>query len=139
MKGRAITDRLAVRNKIKLENQMADLYRSTSYVLGILLASFCGLAVASAQQSKPPTDFVKKQEELKARFEQRKGRVENEAVHKPPMIKAEASDLWGDEPVIGVSIGNDARAYPLVMLFNGGGIFELLNDTCGEQPIAVSW
>ena len=55
------------------------------------------------------------------------------------MIEAEASDLGADEPVIGVQLNNEARAYPLSMLFGGGGIFELLNDTCGEQPIAVSW
>lgn len=118
---------------------MTDLYRGTCCMLSILLASFHGLSIASAQQSQQTTDFVKKQEEIKARFEQRKGRVENEAVHKPPMIKAKASDLGDDEPVVGVSIRKEARAYPLVMLFNGGGVFELLNDTCGEQPIAVSW
>jgi hypothetical protein len=118
---------------------MAHVDRGTCCLAGILLASFHGLLLAAAQESKPPTDFAKNHAEIKARFEQRKGQVENEAAHRPPMIKAEASGLGDDEPVIGVSIGNDARAYPLVMMFNGGGIFELLNDTCGGHPIAVSW
>ena len=55
------------------------------------------------------------------------------------MIESSASDLGDDEPVIGIQIDNDARAYPLTMLFGGGGIFELLNDTCAGRPIAVSW
>ncbi|MCA9049912.1 MAG: DUF3179 domain-containing protein [Planctomycetaceae bacterium] len=118
---------------------MAYTFRNFCCVLLLMSAVFGSMSPVSAQRPNEPTDFVRKQQEIKARFDRRMGRPENEAVHKPPMIRAGVSDLGDDEPVIGVSISGDARAYPLVMLFNGGGVFELLNDTCGEHPIAVSW
>ncbi len=37
--------------------------------------------------------------------------------------------------MIGVAIGDDARAYPIAVM----GVHELGNDTCGGTPIAVSW
>lgn len=40
-----------------------------------------------------------------------------------------------DEPVIGLHLGGEARAYPISVM---GGV-ELVNDTCGELPVAVSW
>lgn len=40
-----------------------------------------------------------------------------------------------DEPIIGLYLGGEARAYPISVM---GGI-ELVNDTCGEIPVAVSW
>lgn len=40
-----------------------------------------------------------------------------------------------EEPVIGLFLDGEARAYPISVM---GGI-ELVNDTCGELPVAVSW
>jgi hypothetical protein len=39
-----------------------------------------------------------------------------------------------DDPVIGIEIGGEAKAYPLVVM----GSHELANDVCGGKPIAVS-
>ncbi len=110
-------------------------YRFTTMALGAIVVLLLILSPCRGQQ----TDFAARHKAIQERFEKSKGQVRNKAVHSPPMIKAQASDLGNDEPVIGVNLNNDARAYPLAMLFGGGGIFELLNDTCGDQPIAVSW
>ena len=48
---------------------------------------------------------------------------------------AEAKGLREDEPVIGIAIGGEAKAYPVAIM----GVHELANDTCGGQPIAASW
>ena len=47
----------------------------------------------------------------------------------------EAEGIRDDEPVIGVVIGKQAKAYPISIM----GVHELVNDTCGGQPIAASW
>ncbi|MBE7461875.1 MAG: DUF3179 domain-containing protein [Planctomycetes bacterium] len=57
----------------------------------------------------------------------------------PRMVKAE--ELEGDGhindafPVLGVTIENEARAYPIPKL----GFHELVNDTVGRTAIVVSW
>jgi hypothetical protein len=54
----------------------------------------------------------------------------------PEMAAAEdAQAIDPDEPVIGLFLGGEARAYPISVM---GGV-ELVNDTCGEVPVAVSW
>ena len=40
-----------------------------------------------------------------------------------------------DEPVLGVVVGRDARAYSLWHLDR----HEIVNDTIGKLPIAVTW
>lgn len=50
--------------------------------------------------------------------------------------KAEKKGYVHDrDPVIGVVINNEAKAYPIRTM----GIHELGNDTLGGVPIAVSW
>ena len=46
-----------------------------------------------------------------------------------------AAGIRDDEPVIGVFLGGEAKAYPISIM----GIHELANDTCGGEPIASSW
>ncbi|MCP5070268.1 MAG: DUF3179 domain-containing protein [bacterium] len=48
---------------------------------------------------------------------------------------AEAKMLRDEEPVIGVAIGDEAKAYPISIM----GVHELANDTCGGKPIMTSW
>ncbi|MBI1914085.1 MAG: DUF3179 domain-containing protein [Planctomycetes bacterium] len=54
----------------------------------------------------------------------------------PPMVSAgQAAGLRDDDWVIGVTVNRQAKAYPITeMCFH-----ELGNDTCGGEPIAVSW
>ena len=55
----------------------------------------------------------------------------------PRMVKAKdvGDEVRGAEPVIGVFLGGQAKAYPISVM----GVHELGNDTCGGKPIAVSW
>ena len=54
----------------------------------------------------------------------------------PKLVPAdEAEGIRDDEPVIGVFLGGEAKAYPISIM----GVHELANDTCGGQPIAASW
>jgi hypothetical protein len=41
----------------------------------------------------------------------------------------------GDEPVIGVVLGGEARAYPTWQL----NAHEIVNDRIGNRSIAVTW
>ena len=43
--------------------------------------------------------------------------------------------LEDDELVIGVTVGDEAKAYPVHVM----GVHELVNDVCGDVPIAASW
>lgn len=59
-----------------------------------------------------------------------------EAILDPSFEEAnEAAWLTGSDPVIGVSINGDARAYPVPILSGR----EIVNDTVGGVPIAVTW
>ncbi len=48
---------------------------------------------------------------------------------------AEARMIRDNEPVIGVAVGKEAKAYPISIM----GRHELANDTCGGKPILTSW
>lgn len=52
-------------------------------------------------------------------------------------VSAERGDQeWNDdEPVIGVEVDGQARAYPIRILSN----HEIVNDTVGGEPLAVTW
>lgn len=59
-----------------------------------------------------------------------------EAILDPSFEAAsEATWLADSDPVIGVSINGDARAYPVPILSGR----EIVNDTVGGVPIAVTW
>ncbi len=54
-----------------------------------------------------------------------------------PKLKSveEAEGIRDDEPIIGIAIGDEAKAYPISIM----GVHELATDTVGGQPIAASW
>jgi hypothetical protein len=58
------------------------------------------------------------------------------AIDRPEFVVAkEATFMRDDEPVIGVSIGGEARAYSAWLL----NAHEIVNDTIGGRAIAVTW
>jgi hypothetical protein len=58
------------------------------------------------------------------------------AILNPQFITpAEADRYTADEPVLGVSINGDSRAYSIPFLSGR----EVVNDTVGGVPIAVTW
>ena len=79
-------------------------------------------------------------DDLEADYEKHKRRAAPRdafpVLHGPTLSPVEqAKGLVDDEPVIGVFLGGEAKAYPISIM----GIHELVNDTCGGQPIAASW
>lgn len=48
---------------------------------------------------------------------------------------AEAKDVRDDEPVIGIALEGEAKAYPVSIM----GRHELANDTIAGRPITASW
>lgn len=61
------------------------------------------------------------------------------AIKNPPIVsRAEAEEqLKDDELVLGVVVGDKARAYPINMLT--GPRREIINDTLGDTPLAATW
>jgi hypothetical protein len=57
------------------------------------------------------------------------------ALDGPALMPAAAAPWSDDEPVIGVQLGGESRAYPFAILV----WHELVNDVLGEQPILVSY
>lgn len=58
------------------------------------------------------------------------------AIDRPRFVTANrATFVSDDEPVIGISAGTEARAYPTWLL----NAHEIVNDRLGEEPIAVTW
>ena len=59
------------------------------------------------------------------------------AIRSPEFVSADDAESWmePDEPVIGIEIDGDARAYPTAMLSR----HEIVNDTVGGASIAVTW
>ncbi len=53
----------------------------------------------------------------------------------PKMTSAAEAKIKNDAWVIGVVVKNEAKAYPVRVM----GVHELVNDTCGGEPIAASW
>ncbi len=59
------------------------------------------------------------------------------AILNPDMVSADiaAIQMNPNERVLGLSIDGDHRAYPLNMLSR----HEIVNDTVGGKPVAVTW
>ena len=59
------------------------------------------------------------------------------AILEPNMVSIEEADEWmaPSEQVIGLSINGDHRAYSIPMLSR----HEIVNDTVGGKPVAVTW
>ena len=59
------------------------------------------------------------------------------AITDPRFASASEALLWmnGREPVIGLEIGGETRAYPISMLSS----HEIVNDVVGGVPVAVTW
>lgn len=83
--------------------------------------------------SQPPDDKVVDLD----RFEATVIMPSKPAFVDPPRVAAADSDARPEELVLGIELGGETRAYPLNML--SGPIREILNDTLGGEPIAVTW
>ena len=112
-------------------------------------AMFCALltlfaaSVASVQAGPerwryawPKTDFTKTSIDLDEIMSGGPPKDGIPSIDAPEFIAvAEANDLAATEPVIGLVIDGDARAYPLRILIR----HEIVNDTVGGVPVAVTY
>jgi hypothetical protein len=57
------------------------------------------------------------------------------SIESPSFVTAAEADLPGEEPVIGLVLDGDARAYPLRILM----WHEIVNDEVGGVPVAVTY
>ena len=59
------------------------------------------------------------------------------AIYNPTFLSSReaSSHLSGDDLVIGLSIGDEQKAYPTAYL----GSYEIVNDLVGGMPVAVTW
>jgi hypothetical protein len=59
------------------------------------------------------------------------------AIRQPEFVTADEAERWmaPDEPIIGVEVNGEAHAYSTFMLSR----HEIVNDTVGGRPIAVTW
>lgn len=57
------------------------------------------------------------------------------AIHDPRFVPAEKASLRPEEKVLGVVVGGQARAYPLIDLDR----HEIVDDVVGGTPIAATW
>jgi Protein of unknown function (DUF3179) len=57
------------------------------------------------------------------------------AIRNPEFVPAGEAELAGGEKVLGVVIGGEARAYPLIDL----DAHEIVDDVVAGKPIAATW
>ncbi len=57
------------------------------------------------------------------------------AIFEPSFLGADAAGYPDFEPVLGLSINGEHRAYPILFL----SAHEVVNDTVGGKPVAVTW
>lgn len=59
------------------------------------------------------------------------------SIDSPKFVSGEKADkqMREDEPVIGLEMDGETRAYPLYVL----SAHEIVNDVIGDRPVAVTW
>ena len=53
------------------------------------------------------------------------------------LVAADEADLHDDDMILGVTIGGEARAYPVNLMWEPQN--EVLNDTLGDAAITATW
>ncbi len=88
------------------------------------------------QRSWPHTDFSQSSVNLDDIATGGPGKDGIPAIDQPQFIQAsESRNIADDEPVIGLILGNEAKAYPLRILI----WHEIVNDVVGGTPVAVTY
>jgi len=94
-----------------------------------------GGARAARRAAPPVRDLANKEADYDANHRRVVARDTFPVLDNPKMTAATDATLGDEEPVIGVVINGEARAYSVAVM----GRHELGNDMCGGTPIAVSW
>ena len=110
-----------------------------SVAMGLVLALIAGPAVADPDAWKyawPDTDFTKSSVTFKSIMSGGPPKDGIPAIDRPTFAPVASIEHLADtEPVIGVSISGDQRAYPLQILM----WHEIVNDVVGGVPVSVTF
>ncbi len=109
-------------------------------LLGLIALSFmAGSALANPERWRsewPDTDFTKSSIDFDEILSGGPPKDGIPSIDDPQFVPvAEMRDMTDNEPVVGVNINGDARAYPLRVLT----WHEIVNDTVGGVPVAVTY
>ena len=90
---------------------------------------------ASWQREWPETDFSKHSVAFEEIFSGGPPKDGIPSIDSPVFVPVGEADLPDQEPVIGLTVGDDTRAYPLRILI----WHEIVNDVVGDVPVAVTF
>lgn len=106
------------------------------------LVAFCGCAAPAAKESDGASGTrTGHQDRTPTGGEPYHGMIQYRAkdakvaIVKPNMVDADEAIIAPGTAVIGVSVGGEARAYPLYILNN----HQVVNDYVGGIPLSASW
>ncbi len=100
-------------------------------ILTLLLAACTGAETVDSISPKPPSPTAEKE----YHFNQILDLDAIRPIYDPVFVTAEEADLADDQLVLGVAIGEQAKAYPIAVL-NGR---EMVNDELAGIPILATW
>jgi len=104
-----------------------------------LSASFANAAAGDEELRRewPKTDFSKRTVDLSEIESGGPPKDGIPALDRPRFMSVRRAELWlkPEEPVIALSVGDQARAYPIQILM----FHEIVNDTVGGVPVAVTF
>lgn len=102
----------------------------------LVSSSVSAQSAGSWRKSWPRTDFSKATVNLDDILSGGPGKDGIPAIDHPMFVKvSESTDISDEEPVIGVVMGNEAKAYPLRILM----WHEIVNDSVAGVPVAVTY
>lgn len=109
-------------------------------LLALLLVAGSAVGASASAQEETSAERQARLDALEADFDAHSRRaVPRDAfqvLDAPALVTvAQAKTLRDEEYVLGIAIGEEAKAYPIGAL----GSSELFNDTVGGVPIAGSW
>jgi len=108
----------------------------TTTVLAVMVAVPLRADVQAWQEEWPDTDFSKSAVDFREILSGGPPKDGIPSIDDPAFVPvAEASGLSDTEPVIGLVVNNEARAYPLSILI----WHEIVNDTVSEVPVTVTY
>ena len=115
------------------------LRRVGAAALGLVLALAAGSAAANPESWKrewPRTDFSRHSIDYREIMSGGPPKDGIPAIDKPEFVpQSEVTGLADSEPVVGLIINGEARAYPLQVLI----WHEIVNDTVGGMPVTVTF
>ena len=124
-----------------MSTQHASAYRrAAAFGFSVLLLAAAASAASARpeywQREWPNTDFTKHSIDYGEIFSGGPPKDGIPSIDDPRFVPvSEMRDLADSEPVIGLSVAGDARAYPLRILT----WHEIINDTVGGVPVAVTY